>query len=131
MDARSSSGRLSRFRKNLYGCLRRRADALFELIDAMLVVGAVSSPPHLSLAPVHRRGWGSLYAALSKGRIDEDALRNLLVRHPLAGSTSGRSRAVGLAARLVVDVRPGAEQVGDLIVSVGHDRLLEGHDVRP
>jgi hypothetical protein len=83
VDARSSSGRLSRFRKNLYGCLRRRADALFELIDSMLVVGAVSSPPHLSLAPVHRRGWGSLYAALSKGRIDEDALRTLLVRHPL------------------------------------------------
>ena len=89
MDAQSSAGRLSRFRKNLYGCLRRRADALFEMIDAMLVVGAVSSPPHLSLAPVHRRGWGSLYAALSKGRVDEGALRYLLVRHPLARSTSG------------------------------------------
>ena len=36
---------------------------------------------HLSLAPVHRRGWGSLYAALSKGTIDTEALRELLASH--------------------------------------------------
>lgn len=35
------------------------------------------------MAPVHRRGWGSLYAALSKGEIDAEALRELLVAHPL------------------------------------------------
>ena len=33
---------------------------------------------------MHRRGWGSLYAALSEGRIDEGALRKLVARHPLA-----------------------------------------------
>ena len=37
-----------------------------------------ASPPHLSLCPVHRRGWGSLYAALSKGRLDEAGLKDLL-----------------------------------------------------
>src|SRR5215204_1938434 len=41
---------------------------------------------HLSLQPPHRRGWGSLYAALSHGRIGEEALRKLLARHPLAES---------------------------------------------
>jgi hypothetical protein len=40
------------------------------------------------------------------------------------------ARAVGLAARLVGDVVSRAEQVGDLVVSVGQDRLLEGYDVR-
>ena len=33
---------------------------------------------------MHRRGWGSLYAALSKGRTDEEALRDLLVRNPIS-----------------------------------------------
>ena len=56
----------------------RRADALYELTDAILTAGTVPSPPHLSLVPIHRRGWGSLYAALSKGSIDLEALRELL-----------------------------------------------------
>jgi hypothetical protein len=70
-------------RLSLYRCFERRADALFELTDAILSAGSVPSPVHLSLAAVHRRGWGSLYAALSKGRIDEESLRGLLSRHPL------------------------------------------------
>ncbi len=46
----------------------------------------VPSSVHLSLQASHRRGWGSLYAALDRGRIDIEALRGLLARHPLAGS---------------------------------------------
>src|SRR5438552_12434186 len=75
---------LRAFRRSFYECLHRRSDALFELGDAMLTAdGAVPSPAHLSLQPSHRRGWGSLYAALDRGRIDTEALRRLLVRHPL------------------------------------------------
>jgi hypothetical protein len=52
---------LRAFRNSLYRCLERRADALFELADAMLTAaGTVPSPVHLSLVPAHRRGWGSL-----------------------------------------------------------------------
>jgi hypothetical protein len=72
------------FRADFYACLSRRGDALFELTDALLTAEAVPSPVHLSLAPAHRRGWGSLYAALAQGRVDETALRDLLARHPLA-----------------------------------------------
>jgi len=79
------SDALRAFRRSLYGCLHRRADALFELTDAILAAdGAAPSPAHLSLQPSHRRGWGSLYAALRRGRIDVEALRELLARHPLA-----------------------------------------------
>jgi hypothetical protein len=74
------------FRNSLYNCLHRRADALFELTDALLTAEVVPSPVHLSLQPSHRRGWGSLYAALDRGRIDAQALRRLLAHHPLAGS---------------------------------------------
>src|SRR5829696_6743145 len=80
---------LRAFRDSLYRCLERRADALFELTDALLTAGPVPSPPHLSLAPVFRRGWGSLYAALSSGRIDEASLQELLSRHPLEGGEPG------------------------------------------
>jgi DDE superfamily endonuclease len=76
-------GTLRGFRNSFYRCLDRRADALFELPDALLTAGSVPSPPHLSPAAVHRRGWGSLYAALSMGRIDEGALRDLLSQHTL------------------------------------------------
>jgi len=74
---------LRKFREAFYACLRRRSDALFEITDAILTAGTIPSPVHLSLAPAHRRGWGSLYAALSRGRIDEGALRELLASHPL------------------------------------------------
>lgn len=74
------------FGNSLYNCFHRRADALFELTDALLTAEPVPSPVHLSLQPSHRRGWGSLYNALSHGRIDAQALRRLLAHHPLAGS---------------------------------------------
>ena len=81
------SDALHSFRRSLYECLHRRSDALFELTDAILSAdAAVPSPVHLSLQASHRRGWGSLYAALGRGRIDAESLRRLLARHPLAES---------------------------------------------
>ena len=81
---------LRAFRRSFYECFHRRKDALFELTDAILTAdGAAPSPAHLSLQASHRRGWGSLYAALDRGRIDEEALRELLARHPLAGAVVG------------------------------------------
>jgi hypothetical protein len=80
---------LQTFRSSLYECFHRRSDALFELADAILCAdGAAPSPAHLSLQASHRRGWGSLYAALDRGRIDDEVLRKLLARYPLA-STEG------------------------------------------
>jgi hypothetical protein len=77
---------LGTFRHSFYECLHRRADALFELTDALLSADSIPSPVHLSLQASHRRGWGSLYAALDRGQIDAEALRGLLVGYPLAGS---------------------------------------------
>jgi hypothetical protein len=73
--------RLGAFRAELHACFTRRADALFELGDALLCAPApVPSLPHLSLEPVHQRGWGSVYAALARGDVDAERLRDLLVR---------------------------------------------------
>jgi hypothetical protein len=86
MNSLSALDTFRAFRNSLYGCLHRRADALFELTDALLSAQSVPSPIHLSLQASHRRGWGSLYDALSRGRIDAQTLRRLLAHHPLAGS---------------------------------------------
>ena len=75
----SPLARLGAFRDQLHACCPRRADALFELGDALLCAQAVPSLPHLSLEPVCRRGWGSGYAALARGQIDADRLRDLLI----------------------------------------------------
>jgi DDE superfamily endonuclease len=72
--------RLAAFRTELHACCTRRADALFDLADALLCAPAGSSVAQLSLEPTHRRGWGSAYAALASGRIDAERLRDLLVR---------------------------------------------------
>ena len=103
------SDALPSFRRSFYECLHRRGDALFELADAILTAdGAAPSPAHLSLQPPHRRGWGSLYAALSHGRIGEEALRELLDRHPLAesGATPVYAVDVSVWPRCDADASP-------------------------
>ena len=76
---------LQAFRSKLYECCTRRRDALFELVDALLTADSIPSLAYLSLEPIHRRGWGSTYAALATGQVDAEALRTLLARHQLAG----------------------------------------------
>jgi hypothetical protein len=63
------------YRHNLYHeCFTRAADALFDLADALLTDGGASSLIELSEAACFRRGWPSVYAALSDGQIDRTAL---------------------------------------------------------
>src|SRR5512133_2908124 len=80
-DANLPLARLQMFRAQLHAGYPRRADALFELGDALLCQPTpFLSLPHLSLEPAHQRGWGSTYAALVCGRIETERLRDLLVR---------------------------------------------------
>src|SRR3954447_8189095 len=74
---------LHAFRAAVYQHLGARRDALFEALDAVTLAGPVPSLPYLSLLAPHRRGWGSLYAALAAGRLDTSALRAVVSRYPL------------------------------------------------
>jgi hypothetical protein len=74
---------LRHFRASVYDRFGARRDALFEALDAATTVGSVPSLAHLSLAAGHRRGWGSLYAALAEGTMDVPALRSIVSRWPL------------------------------------------------
>lgn len=81
---RDAFAELSRFRTAFYGCLSARADAFFELADTLLCAdGPTRTPVELSLLAEHQRGYGSLYGALNHGRLDADALRDLLISLPL------------------------------------------------
>ena len=67
-------------RADLYAYFGHRRDALYDLLDAIASAGPRPSVAHLSLAPLHQRGWGSLYAALRHGElawiIHENIYRN-------------------------------------------------------
>jgi hypothetical protein len=91
---------LSRFRTDFHRCLTARADALFELTDALLCTdGPVKTLVDLALAPEHRRGHGALYDGLNCGRINLDRLRVTLAGLPLLQTSDGR-------VVLAVDVSP-------------------------
>jgi hypothetical protein len=98
---------LAGFRDELYRCLTARADALFELADAVLCrQDRVHMLAELSLEPEHRRGHGALYDAVNCGRVEVARLRWSLACLPLPAWPDGR-------IRLAVDVsswlRPDAE----------------------
>jgi len=96
----AARGRLAAFRDEFYGCLTARADALFELCDAVLCTdGPVKTLVGLSVAPEHRRGHGALYDGLNRGRIDLGRLRMTLAGLPLPRAADGR-------IVLAVDVSP-------------------------
>jgi hypothetical protein len=70
------------FRERIYGeVFTQGRDALFELLDALLDRGPVSSLVELSLSAFFRRAWPSVYAALQDGRINAPALGRLAVDH--------------------------------------------------
>ena len=97
---------LAGFREQLYLCMTRRADALFELTDALLGTdGPVKTLVRLSLAPEHRRGHGAMYDARNAGRIDVESLRRQLAGLPLPRAADGR-------LVLAVDVSPWMSRRG-------------------
>ena len=99
-DTPGPLGDLDRFRQVFYGSLSARADALFELTDAVLCAdGPVRSLVDLTLVAEHRRGHGAMYDALGQGRVEPQRLRQALASLPLPQATDGR-------LMLAVDVSP-------------------------
>ncbi|WP_073450286.1 NF041680 family putative transposase [Streptomyces yunnanensis] len=91
----------------LYAAIPRRADALFDLADAVLCAGGpVTSLPELSLEAVHRRGHGAMYDALADGRIDVARLRRALAGLELP---RGADRQISIALDVTPWPRPDAE----------------------
>ena len=72
--------KLQQFRQNVYACLGQAKDTVFELMDAVLLSPNVNSFVSLSLSPVFRRRWPSVYAALRQGRVPRARLMKLYLQ---------------------------------------------------
>ena len=108
-----ASGVLAAFRGEVYRCLGRRRDALFELADAVLCrPGRVHMLAELSLEPECRRGHGAVYDAVNAGRVQVARLRRALAGLPPPAWPDGRIR---LAADVTSWLRPGAATSAELL----------------
>lgn len=70
---------LSQFRQRLYAQLGKAKDAVFELMDAVLVSASIPSFVCLSQSPVFRRQWPSTYAALHDSRLPRAKLMGQVI----------------------------------------------------
>ncbi|MEU6702117.1 transposase [Pseudonocardia sp. NPDC046786] len=119
-DCGDPAGHLAGFRRRFYAALTARADALFELTDAVLCSdGPVTSLVELTLVAEHRRGHGALYDALAAGQVEPAQLRR-----SLTGLTMPQ---VGDRIVLAVDVspwlRPDAATSSDRLLALSDGRL--------
>src|SRR5579883_1248598 len=71
---------LQEFRQRLYNTLGNGRDAIFDLMDAVLVSACIVSFVSLSQSPVFRRQWSSTYAALKDSHLPRAKVLKLLVR---------------------------------------------------
>lgn len=119
--------KLIEFRQAVYehGMTARR-DALFNVLDALVCEGSVSSFARLSQSEQFQRKWPSLYAGLADGRMNSEWLRRYLAHQvpsqgvcvfPLDGSPWPRPRSRVLDDRQYIyqassDVNGGTVTVG-------------------
>ncbi|MDJ0799164.1 MAG: NF041680 family putative transposase [Calothrix sp. MO_167.B12] len=102
--------KLEEFRQAAYKYLGRAHDATFELTDAILLTRNAYSLADLSLSPVFRRKWSSIYEALQDSRPQRQKLMQLYIKQMptqgrllLAGDHTAWSRpdAVTLQERTI------------------------------
>ena len=103
-----------------------RRDALFDLLDTLIVEGRVASFAYLSQSERFSRKWPSLYSAVEDGQLDGDWLQSFLAQQvpgkgvnifALDGSPWPRPRARALEDRQYVyqassDVNGGTVTIG-------------------
>lgn len=71
---------LIEFRQAVYQTgLGKNQDALFELVDATIERPHADCAAEISLSPLFRRKWHSLYKAIEKGKVNEKSLTSLFV----------------------------------------------------
>ena len=79
-DISQELSRVAQFRADVHDTFRRRADAVFELIDALASDTQARSPVELSLNPCFRRQYASLYDGLDAWQYDAAALEKVLLQ---------------------------------------------------
>jgi hypothetical protein len=96
-------------RHQIRPCFSRSGDALFELADALTAEAGARSLPELSLSPLFRRQWSSVYAALEDGHIETQRWSRVWT----AALLSSHEGAVWMSVDSTSIARPEAETSSD------------------
>ena len=100
------------FREKVYQSMRKRADAILDLIDALTVTGHVDSPVALSEETPFRRKFSSIFDTLRQGEFDFDLLLQILFEYQPANCEElAGCEAYGLDC--TPNERPEAETLED------------------
>jgi hypothetical protein len=132
-STKENINKLIEFRQAIYEKgMRTRRDAMFDLLDALLSAGPVSSFTMLSQSSRFQRQWPSLYAAVEDGELDRVWLRTYLARlvpqqglqvFPLDGSPWPRPRSRVLDDRQYVHQASSAVNGGTIVVGYPYSLL--------
>jgi hypothetical protein len=119
---------LQTFRGKLLGIFPRRADALFELIDALLLTVDPRSPVELSRSPAFRRRFSMVYDAMQQGQIEPEQARQLLAEAEPAEALIIAGCAL-YGVDTTIDPRPDAETLPDRsqVYSTSQKKAIPGH----
>ena len=119
--------KLKQFRQGAYTLLGKGKDAIFDLMDAVLTSSRVNSFVELSVSPVFRRGWSSLYAGLRDSRPSRGKLLKLCIeqiptetRPLLAGDHTAWSRPKAVTLKDRTLEHQSTQIAGNKPISVGH-----------
>jgi hypothetical protein len=96
---------IKQFRQDVYDCLLKAKDALFNTVDALMTETQAKSFPELSQSLWFERKWSSLYEAFEDGRIDEKRLRETFATY-LVQPDPGKWLWIGIDASSIA--RPAA-----------------------
>ena len=119
--------KLKQFRQSAYTLLGKGKDVILDLMDAVLTSPKVNSFVELSLSPVFRRGWSSLYAGLRSSRPQRRKLMRLCMeqiptapRPLLAGDHTGWPRSYARTLRDRTIEHQPTSVAGNKPIAVGH-----------
>lgn len=116
---------LSNFRKQAYDVLGKGRDSLYDLMDAVLSSRSVSSFAELSLSPLFRRSWSSLYKVLERSEPCPLALLKLYGQH----IEKPKESPVLLVGDHTAWPRPQAPTLKERTYEHSHQGNLNGHPV--
>jgi hypothetical protein len=118
--------KLEEFRQAAYEYLGKAHDATFELTDAILLSRNVYSLADLSLSPVFRRKWPSIYEALQDSRPQRQKLMQLYIKQMptqgrplLAGDHTNWSRPDAVTLQERTFEHSGTSIAGNKPITIG------------
>ncbi len=116
---------IQQFRNAVYQSIQKRADAFFDLLDALTVAGHVESPVALSEEKPFRRKFSSIFDSLLEGEFDFDQLL-----HTLHNAQPANSETIAGYAVYALDTTPNERMEAETLADRGSLKAQKDDPVR-